>query len=271
MTGKDLDNLKNRFSEYVRSFYSSDPGEQANISLKEEHTFLVCKTIRLLAERLSLSPDKVLLAETIGLFHDIGRFPQYARYKTFRDSISVNHGKLGAQILTDKGLLSGFGQEESRTIINAVKFHNAFIAPRMDNAEDSFFLRLVRDADKLDIWRVFLDFFRSAGSEKASEAGLGLPDTPGYSKEVLLLIHENKTVSHALLKNLNDLKLLQLSWVFDLNFQPSFELLKENRYLEKLAALLPQTNEIRRVSDHIHDFIIRKTKTKNEFLSGDRP
>ncbi len=107
MTEKDLENLKGRFSEYVRSFYSSDLKEQENIALKEEHTFLVCKTIRSLAERLSLGPGKVLIAETIGLFHDIGRFPQYARYKTFRDGISVNHGKLGAEILVGEGFLGG--------------------------------------------------------------------------------------------------------------------------------------------------------------------
>jgi len=271
MTVKDLDNLKNRFSEYVRSFYSSDPKEQVNISLKEEHTFLVCKTIRLLAEKLSLGPDKVLLAETIGLFHDIGRFPQYARYKTFRDSISVNHGKLGAEILVEKGFLVGIGSGESRTIIDAVKFHNVFVAPHMDNAEDFFFLCLVRDADKLDIWRIFLDFFRGGENAKASEAGLGLPDTPGYSAGVLSCIHEKKTVSHGLLKNLNDFKLLQLSWVFDLNFQPSFELLKENHSLEELVALLPQTDEIIKASNILHDFICQKAKAPREFFPGGRP
>jgi putative nucleotidyltransferase with HDIG domain len=270
MTGKGLDNFKHLFSEYVRSFYSSDPKEQVNISLKEEHTFLVCKTIRLLAKRLSLGSDKVLLAETIGLFHDIGRFPQYARYKTFRDSISVNHGKLGADILFDEGFLLGIGSGESRTIINAVKFHNAFVAPHMDNPEDFFFLRLVRDADKLDIWRIFLDFFKSK-NEKGSEAGLGLPDTPSYSAGVLSCIHEKKAVSHGLLKNLNDFKLLQLSWVFDLNFQPSFELLKENHYLEKLVALLPQTDEILKASDLLFDFVCQKAKTKRESLPGGRP
>lgn len=270
MTEKDLDTLKNRFFEYVRSFYSSDQKEQVNISLKEEHTSLVRKTIRLLAERLSLAPDKVLLAEAIGLFHDIGRFPQYARYKTFRDSISVNHGKLGAEILADKGFLRGINSGENRTIINAVKFHNVYAAPRLDNAQDFFFLRLVRDADKIDIWRIFLDFFNDGENAKASEAGLGLPDTPGCSAEVLSCIHRNKSVSNGLLKNLNDFKLLQLSWVFDLNFQPSFELLKENHFIERLSAFLPQTEEILETSNYLNDFIFQKTKMEKESFPGSR-
>ena len=269
MTEKDLDNLKDRFSEYVRSFYSSDQKEQMNIALKEEHTFLVCKTIRSLAERLSLGPGTVLIAEAIGLFHDIGRFPQYARYKTFRDSISVNHGKLGAEILVEKRLLGGIDAGESRTIINAVKFHNAFAAPPTDNAEDFFFLRLIRDADKLDIWRIFLKFFEDGKNGMTPEIGLGLPDTPGYSESVLSSIHQKKTVSHGLLMNINDLKLLQLSWVFDLNFQPSFAMLEENNYVEKLVSHLPGTDEILKASDVLRDYVYRKARAVCGPLTGE--
>ena len=42
------------------------------------------------------------VAEAIALFHDVGRFPQYARYKTFRDSISTNHAALGASVLFEQ-------------------------------------------------------------------------------------------------------------------------------------------------------------------------
>jgi hypothetical protein len=211
-----------------------------------------------------------LLAEATGLFHDIGRFPQYARYKTFRDSISVNHGKLGAEILGEKGFLGGIDAKESGTIVNAVKFHNAFAAPLLDNAEDFFFLRLVRDADKLDIWRIFLKFFKEGKNGNASEIALGLPDTPGYSEKALACIHERKAISHGLLMNMNDLKLLQLSWVFDLNFRPSFELVKENDYLEKLFALLPQTEGILKAADSLHAFISERATTKMKPFPGGR-
>lgn len=268
MTGTDLDNLKDLFSNYVHSFYLSDPKEQMNITLKEEHTSSVCKTIKLLAERLLLGPDKVLLAETIGLFHDIGRFPQYARYKTFRDSISVNHGKLGADILAEEGFLRDIGPEESRTVISAVRFHNAFIAPRLDHAEDLFFLRLIRDADKLDIWRIFLDYFEADENNRPMGAVLGLPDTPGYSAGVLSSLIDNKVISHGLLTNLNDFKLLQISWVFDLNFRPSFELVKTNQYIEKFFALLPQTGDVLNASNLIKDYVCRKAKSEEQSFPG---
>lgn len=156
-----------------------------NIALKEEHSPRLCRTIRILAKSPSLGPGKVLLAETIWLFHDTGRFPQYARCKTFRDSISVNHGKLGADILVDNRFLFGLGSGESRTLINAVKFHDAFVIPGLEDAEGLFFLRLIRDADKLDIWRILLDFFEGGDYKNASSAGLVLPDTPDYPERVL--------------------------------------------------------------------------------------
>ena len=102
MTRNDLNFFKKWFSDYCKSFYSSDIEDQKNIYLKEQHTFNVCKNIIEIAKGLSLSNDQIILAETVALFHDIGRFPQYAKYKTFRDSISVNHGLLGAQTLLGK-------------------------------------------------------------------------------------------------------------------------------------------------------------------------
>jgi putative nucleotidyltransferase with HDIG domain len=264
MTGRDLGNLKDRFSKYVRTFYSPVPEEQRNIALKEKHTFEVCKTIRLLAEEQSIGRDKVLLAETIGLFHDIGRFPQYARYKTFRDGISVNHGRLGAEILVEEGFLSGLDARESDIVISAVRFHNSFILPPLKDTETIFFLRLIRDADKLDIWRVFLDFFEGSKGDQASAAGLGLPDTPGYTDAVLACIYEKKCASHGLLRNLNDFKLLQISWVFDMNFGASFRLLLENRYIERLFGLLPQTDEVLRASGFLQGYISRRSGARDE-------
>ena len=103
-----------------------------------------------------------------------GRFPQYSRYKTFRDSISVNHGKLGAEVLIQEKVLSALPQNEQSIIINAVKFHNAISVPSLEDMEEMLVLKMVRDADKLDVWRVFLDFCETGpDDEKASETGLG--------------------------------------------------------------------------------------------------
>jgi hypothetical protein len=189
-----------------------------------------------------------MLAEAIALFHDIGRFPQYAKYKTFRDRNSVNHGFLGAQTLLKKKILQNLHDKEQDLIIKAVRYHNAFSIPKMENEKIVFFIKLIKDADKLDIWRVFIEYYKAPEKERASAVGLGLPDTTDYSNEVLSCIHRGHMVSLSQLKTMNDFKLMHLSWVYDLKFKPSFRLLSQRNYIDKIISHLPQQEEIKKVS-----------------------
>jgi putative nucleotidyltransferase with HDIG domain len=261
MTEKDLETFKGFFSEYVKSFFLHAPEDRENILLKEEHTLMVCRTVRRLAEEEELEPEGVLLGETIGLFHDIGRFSQYARYRTFRDALSVNHGTLGAEILAEQGILKVLSPGEQRTVMNAVRFHNAFSLPALPDAEDLCYLRLVRDADKLDIWRIFLGFFEGGKREMTPAVGLDLTDSPGYSKEIARCVLEGRSVSHSAMKNVNDFTLLQLSWVYNLNFAASFVMLLENNYIGRLAALLPTGGELSEIESVLTNRISEMVKT----------
>ncbi len=258
MTKNDLDNFRQWFLKYVRSFYLMDNNEQKNILLKEKHTYEVCANAKKIASELSLNDNERMLSETIALFHDIGRFPQYARFKTFNDRVSVNHGFLGSQILEDEGVLSDLNNNEQELIIKAVKFHNAFSIPQNEKDEIIFFIKLIRDADKLDIWRVFLDYYDSPSNERASAVGLGLPDVPDYSKDIVSNFYDKRIVSLSNIRSLNDFKLLQLSWIFDLNFYPSFKILLERKYIDHLISHLPQTDEIKKISFLLKDFVEKK-------------
>jgi hypothetical protein len=258
MKENDLDFFKKWFCEYCRTFYSSDFEDRKNFYLKERHTFKVCENISKIAERLSADENRMLLAETIALFHDIGRFPQYAKYKTFRDSISVNHGFLGADTLRKKNILQNLSPEEQEIIVQSVLFHNAFSVPRKEREDIVFFIKLIRDADKLDIWRVFLEHYESPEENRASAVGLGLPETAEYSEDVLSCLYRKQIVSLSTIKTLNDFKLLQLSWIFDLNFKPSFVLLSERKHVEKITAHLPQTEAIFNLSIFLKEFIEAK-------------
>ncbi len=260
MKQDDLIFFKKWFSDYCKSFYSSDIRDQRNIYLKEHHTFDVCKNIVEIANGLSLSNNQTILAETIALFHDIGRFPQYARYKTFRDSISVNHGLLGAQTLQEERVLRNLPEKEQELIIQAVKFHNAFSIPKKQKHDTLLFLKLIRDADKLDIWRVFIEYYECPEEDRASAISLGLPNITGYSEDVLSYLYKKQIIPHSKMKTLNDFKLLQLSWIYDLNFKPSLKLLLERDYIDRITAKLPQTEEMRKASLSLKEFVRRKLK-----------
>jgi len=255
MNQNDLIFFKREFSLYCKSFCSANSEDQRNIDLKEEHTRHVCENMIEIGRGLSLSQNQMMLAEAIGLFHDIGRFPQYAKYKTFRDSISVNHGLLGAETLAEKKMLQTLPHDEQEIIMQSVKFHNVFAVPKKEKDEIIFFIRLIRDADKLDIWRVFLEYYETPDESRASAVGLGLPDVPEYTAEVLANIFKKEIVSLSKIKTLNDFKLLQLSWVFDLNYKPPFRLLLERDYVNRIIAHLPQTEGIQKASLFLKEFV----------------
>lgn len=258
MKQDDLIYFKKWFPNYCKSFYSTNVEDQKNIHLKEQHTFYVCKNIIEIAKGLALSENEIRLAETIALFHDVGRFPQYAQYKTFRDSISVNHGLLGAQTLLEEKVLHTLPDNEQELIVQAVKFHNAFSVPKTEQDDIVFFIKLIRDADKLDIWRVFIEYYEGNEEDRASAVGLGLPDIPEYSEDVLSCLYKGQMVTLSKTKSLNDFKLLQLSWIYDLNFKPSFQLLLERDYIDRFIAKLPQTEDIFRVSFLLKEFVQKK-------------
>lgn len=238
----DLASLRAWFSCYCGSFRSADPEVQRNFDLKELHTRHVGEAARLIA--LGGTERRLMLAEVAALCHDLGRFPQYQEFRTFKDSDSVDHALLSAQILKQQSLLDFLPKEERDRVLVAVRLHNVFQVPAGLAAETEDLLRLVRDADKLDIWRVFIEYFYAPEDERASGAGLGFPDLPDCSPEVLAAVGAGELVQLSMLKSLHDFKLLQLSWVYDINFHNTLRLIEERGVLEQLAATLPKTETV---------------------------
>lgn len=258
MNKDDVQQLKIWFANYCRKFISDNPEDQRNITLKEEHTHNVCANILRIAGDEGVSEDLLALAEVIALFHDVGRFRQYQQYKTFKDSESINHAALGAQVLRESGVLNPFPQREQDIIIQSVRFHNVFTLPEKLSEEYHYYLHLIRDADKLDIWRVFIEFYGLPEEERASAVGLGFPDIPECSPDVLAFLNKGEMINLSLLKTLNDFKLLQLSWVYDLNFTSSFEMIAERDYIGRLAATLPEDDRAGRAVNVVREFVERR-------------
>lgn len=250
-----LELLEDWFSEYCRTFDSDDDEAVRNYALKEYHTLKVKESILLLGESVGLSDDRLSLAGIAGLLHDVGRFEQYRRHRTFYDSISENHAALGVKVIRENRLLERLTNEESDIILQSVGLHNVFQIPASISGEKRLYLNLIRDADKLDIWRVFVDQFMLPDDDKASAVTLGFPDLPECSAEVIDCIARKEMVNLSMLKTLNDFKLLQLSWVFDLHFPLSFQLARERGDLARLASTIPYSSEVERAMRIVWDYL----------------
>jgi len=257
MKKSELTHLKNWFADYVSGYYTADSEYNRAIRLKEEHTKRVCDNIVMLGKSLDISEQEMLLAETMALLHDIGRFKQYAINGTFNDMDSVNHARLGLQQIGIHKILRIFSKYEKRLIAKAVAYHNVAVLPNAEDKKILFFMRLLRDADKLDIWKVVIDYYHERKKNPSTTIELGLPDEHTCSPKILQALMEHRLARIEHLKTLNDFKLLQIGWVFDLNFVPSFQALQNRKYIEQIASILPQSKEVKEAVKQAYDHVIK--------------
>jgi hypothetical protein len=258
VTEENLIQIRAWFAQYCSSFYSDNEDDQRHYLLKEVHTHNVCANIIRLAADEGLEDDRLLLAETVAILHDVGRFEQYHQFRTFRDSVSVNHAALGAEIIREIDLLADLFPHEREVVNHAVECHNAFTIPKNSLGDQLFFLQLLRDADKLDIWRVFIENYEQPVEKRSAVVELGFPNEPHCSQEVLEMVARRELVPLSSVRTLSDFKLVQLSWVFDLTFPESYRIIAERDLVRQIAMTIPEGEGVQQAVESILGFAAEK-------------
>jgi len=192
----------------------------------------VCRNIILIGKSINLNKNELFIAETIALFHDIGRFEQFKKYNTFDDRKSENHAVLGVKVLKESNVLNCLQKHEQELIINPVKFHNMQKIPENISSGCLLFSKLIRDADKLDIFRVVTNYYLEKDKNPNPALELELSDAPEYSHKFIDDILNCRSSKNNL-KTHNDMKLFQLTWLFDINFPKTFLYIKKETILKK--------------------------------------
>ena len=262
--------LKKRFSDYAASYYARDDAVDQALRMKQEHTRRVCRNARMLANKLQVSEHDAALAETMALLHDIGRFKQFAVYKTFKDTDSENHASLSVEEINAHRILAGLAPADAALVCEAISYHNAFAVPDHLTRRSRFFLKLLRDADKLDIWKVFGEYYENREAARTESVSLGLPDTPGYSREAVSAVRAGRLVRLQALENLHDFQLLQVSWVYDLNFVPTVVEMLEKGHMDRLQAALPKSREINEVFETVFRYAASVLSSAPDIMAVDK-
>jgi len=245
--------LTDWFHQYVQGFYSTDELLQFHVRLKEEHTLRVLHHAGAIGKWLALSPAELQLAEIAALLHDIGRFSQYQTYRTFNDALSVNHAQLGLTVLEQSDILTGAGLSvhQQNVVKKAVLYHNRRCLP-IDVEDDCALLaKITRDADKLDIFAMLVTDDKDNKIPQVAE----LKHTPRYSLNIIEDLLQGKLIKPKDIKTSVDLMLFRLSWIYDINYTYSFSYIEEQQYVAKLLVMLPVTDDIQRVHQHIKQYI----------------
>jgi hypothetical protein len=259
MERSDLVCFRRWFTSYVAGYYGPDGNGPGPIRLKKDHTEQTCKEITLIGRTLKLAEADLLLAEAIALFHDVGRFPQWDRYGTFIDRDSEDHARLGLAELTRFRVLDRIAAEEAALVEEAVRHHNGKELPSDLAPRPRFFARLLRDADKLDIWRLVIEDRRRRGDRRRPRP---------HSRELLREIREGRIPDFDLVQGPGDMQLLRLAWVYDLNFAATCRQVLERGYLQVLFEDLEATEDMHELRESLTSFLERRLEEESAGRPG---
>lgn len=231
----DFSHAKKIFADYLRQYDSGND----KIRLKIVHTYGVVDAAAFIAKGLSLSREDTALALHIALLHDIGRFEQLKKYDSFDDSI-VPHARLSLEILFDDGLIEKFLPERDydSIIYTAIENHGLYQMNPGLTGRDLLHSRIIRDADKLDNFRVKLEDSIVTMLDVTPEE-LGTEAISDHVYENFLNgipVLNSERVTHM------DMWISYLGYIFDLNFPVSRSFVKERGIIDKLIDRVPVTN-----------------------------
>ena len=243
-------------THYMKSFYSDDAEVQQGILIKEKHTGYVTANCIELAKFLKLSVHDVELAEIIGLFHDVGRFRQYSIYKTFNDAESEDHADLALKVIDELEFFKELSAQDYDILKFAIQNHNKKTVAPTDDERKILFAKIIRDADKLDIYRVLEPFLAQANADKMpnfikSKGNLVAEISPDFVENFVT----GNQADYRKIRTNGDRKIVRLMWIYDVNFSWTMQKIVERGYIEKIVSNLPMDERVaegvRRLKLHV--------------------
>jgi len=231
------------FESYVDSFSGLSVLQQKNFQIKKDHSLRVADNTSMLTEAMKLNNSDSKAIFLAGLFHDIGRFRQLVEFNTFNDMISVDHAEYSVMVIGEKDLLNSLDDDTKQLALTAIRHHNKFQLPRKLTERELLYSRILRDSDKIDILRVITDYYSDNSREPNNTLTWELPPGNRISADVERDILAGRLVSGDDVKNEADVKVMQLSWVYDFNFKISFDIIFQKRFLEKIYSTLPKNDQ----------------------------
>lgn len=251
----DIEKAKEAFIKYTENY---DLKIKA-IERKQKHSLRVMELSTKIATELKLSQDEINLATLIGLLHDIARFEQYAQYKAYRDADSFDHGDYGVKIL-NKDIRNYIDTDEYDKIIKcAVKNHNKYKIEDGLTEKERLFCKIVRDADKLDIFFEAETMFWKDDIDRINVEKCAITD------EIMEPILNKETIK--IKKGDNELVRLlsMIAFVFDINFKPSLSIIKNKKYIDNILNRFEFKDEntkkqIELIRENVNNYIDERLK-----------
>ena len=233
----DRQRVKEQFASYTRNY---DP-EDTKIALKIAHTYRVADNCEQIAKSIGLTDEEVEFAWLSGMLHDIGRFEQVKRYNTFIDSESVDHAEFGADLLFgEEGLISDYidDRDWDAMLEIVIRQHNKYRMDETISGKTLVFCNILRDADKVDIFRVNVE----TPMEEIYNVTEDVLLTSGVSEKVMEQVRERHAINRDIMDSPAEHLIGHIALTFELVYEKSRELAKEQGYVLKMFEF-PTRNE----------------------------
>ncbi len=243
ITAMLLKECRLEFEEYFQSILIDSPEIQHKVEDIRTHSLRVVANILLLSKVVLQSDEERQLAEVIALFHDLGKAAMFVQGTESPTNIQRDHASLSAKMIQQMDFFPKLPADIQLIILKSVENHNKPKLPKLDNEQQTNFARLLRDADKLDIYDSSYRFFK----EKYGVQPLMTFDLVNHaevSEKILKNIQAGKIALVEDMRTMNDYKLLLLSMAFDLNFKYTFRIMSEKQYIQKIYETLPKRDQI---------------------------
>lgn len=222
----DIEKAKIAFKNFLDEYEDkSDLG----FELKIVHTYHVAENAKKIAEKLNLSKEDIELAELIGLLHDIGRFEELRITKEL-NSVKFNHAEHGSKMLFEKGMIRRFidNSQYDSIIKKAIENHSRLEIEKDLDERTLLHSKIIRDADKIDIFQESLDFFWETDEEKM-EVGTSII-SENYIDQFVRKAPILRTPKQTSLDRLISL----VAFIFDLNFDYSKKFVYEKDFINRM-------------------------------------
>ena len=243
ITEELLKECRLEFEEYFQSLIVGLPENQKRVEDVRSHSLRVLSNALILAKTVLQNDEDKRIAEVVALYHDIGRATLIAQGTESPTNIQREHATLSAKLILKMDFYAKLPVEIQLIIQKSIENHNKLKLPKLDNEQQTLFARLLRDADKLDIFDSSYRFFKERQGIQPIMT-FDLVNSAEVSDKIIKSIMAGKTAAVEDMKTMNDYKLLLISMAFDLNFKYSFRLLSEKQYIQKIYETLPKRDQI---------------------------
>ena len=247
----DIEKAKLALKDFLEEYKDkSDLG----FELKIVHTYHVAENAKKIAQELNLSKEDIELAELIGILHDIGRFEELKITKEL-NSVKFDHAGHGSEMLFEKCMIRKFIEDNQ---------YDGIIKKAIENHT-----KIIRDADKIDNYRVKKDEKVEAIFPKRVNKKEDMEESK-LSDKVYNTVLDKKCVDiHDRVTPL-DFWVCILAFTFDLNFEVSYKIVKENDYINVLVDRFEYRDEetknrMEKVRKIINGYIDEKTNNILKF------